>query len=72
MKRTEMMNRQDFENGLVCTGDFVIDHLNHETRQIESIECADDFCSVLMTDGGVMGLEEISFDDIRLEDELDP
>jgi len=67
------MKAKDIDNGLICKGDFVIDRSdNNCIRQIAKfIIHSSDSVSVNMVDGGAMGLNEIKWDDIRLESEVE-
>jgi hypothetical protein len=60
MKTTEI-------NVLIFEGDLVKDNLDDgKLRRVSHFhDHGDDTASVYMTDGGVMGLDEISFDDIE-------
>ena len=65
------MRVSDFKEGLICEGDFVVDRMDDEIRQIESVTVHDETNATLnMTDGGVMGLDEVMIQDIRLESEV--
>lgn len=56
-------------NKMIFEGDCVIDHLdNDNVREIASFQIHDKYlATVYMTDGGVMGLDEIDFNDITIQ-----
>ena len=64
--------KQSDINDQIFEGDNVIDPMDGERRTISSFgEFSDDGnATVFMTDGGVMGLNEITSDMIRLDGEL--
>lgn len=54
-------------NVLIFEGDTVIDRMDGTRREIQFFHIHDERdASVYMVDGGVMGLNEIRFDDIQI------
>ena len=51
-------------NSIICCGDTVLDHLDGDVRTIDHFhDHGDGSASVFMTDGGVMALSEIKWND---------
>jgi hypothetical protein len=51
-------------NSYIFTNDTVLDHMDDTVRKIERFQIHDDNdASVFMTDGGVIGLKEIKWND---------
>lgn len=62
------MNVQDIKDGMICEGDYVLDPLDNEYREICGFTIHDETdATVHLTDGGVMGIHEC--DDTLLESE---
>ena len=68
------MNSQDIKDGLVCIGDYIQDQYSNglvDYREIIDFQIHDDYdATVVFSDGGVMGINEINDRMIFLESEL--